>query len=161
MKNYSILILSIVFLFGSCKDIQEKAIEKTGNTVIEKTMKHIGGATDNIERVNKNDAQVSIEYDGKKLFVGDQFNTIVNVSKQMILFSIDSQKDDAKNQHNLFRSKGYVRIKTHNWNSRNRKIKSKGLNGTTINILLAKENDFAYTLFQGEGSIISFLKRQY
>lgn len=31
-------------------------------------MKHIGGATDNIERVNKNDAQVSIEYDGEKTF---------------------------------------------------------------------------------------------
>ncbi|EID72706.1 hypothetical protein [Imtechella halotolerans] len=156
MKNYSILILSIVFLFGSCKDIQEKAIEKTGNTVIEKTMKHIGGATDNIERVNKNDAQVSIEYDGKKLFVGDQFNTIVNVSKQMILFSIDSQKDDAKINITFSGLKDMLESKPIIGIHEIGKSNPKELNGTTINILLAKENDFAYTLFQGEGSIISF-----
>lgn len=74
----------------------------------------------------------------------------------MILFSIDSQKDDAKINITFSGLKDMLESKPIIGIHEIGKSNPKELNGTTINILLAKENDFAYTLFQGEGSIISF-----
>ena len=143
----------LFLVFFSCKDVQDKATESVTNTVIEKTLENAGVATENIARANKNATQVSISLEDKKLFDKDVFNGIVNATERMIVFSLDSENDDAKINISFSGLKNMLEVKPISGKNEEGKLDPKDANGTVVSITMAKENEYAYTLLEGEATI--------
>ena len=157
MKIRRILFL-LPFALFSCKDVQDKASESITNAVIEKSLEQAGVATENIERVNKNEAQVELSLEGKNLFEKDVFTGIVNVTDRMIVFSLDSENDDAKINITFSGLQNMLQVKPIKGICEQGKLDPKDLNGTAVSLLFAKENEFSYNFYDGEISIVKFLE---
>lgn len=153
-----LIIFLIPFALFSCKDAQDKASESVTNTVIEKSLEQAGIATENIERANKNEAQVELSLEGKNLFEKDIFTGIVNVTDRMIVFSLDSENDDAKINITFSGLSNMLESKPIKGICEQGKLDPKDLNGTTTSLIFAKENEFSYNFYNGEITIVKFLE---
>jgi hypothetical protein len=151
MKLTFLILLSLITLFG-CNKAKDKASESVTNTIIEKTFKQAGVATENIKRANKNSADIAIEYDGENLFADDVFTTIVNVTERMIVFSFNSK--DEKITISFSGLKDMLDSKPIIGKYMPGKADPKDANGTVVAITMAKDNGFAYTLAEGEATIL-------
>lgn len=154
-KYIYFLIFSVLI---SCKDAQDKASEAVTNTVIEKTLEQAGIATENIERANKNQAKLQISLEGKNIFENDVFTCVVNVTDRMIVFSLDSENDDAKINITFSGLSDMLKTKPIKGICEQEKLDPKDLNGTTTSLLFAKENEFSYNFYNGEITIVKFLE---
>ncbi|MVO09480.1 hypothetical protein GOQ30_09955 [Flavobacterium sp. TP390] len=152
MKKISLLLIAMQ-LNISCQDAKDKTTESVTNSVIEKTLDQVGVASENIERANQNQANIEITYDGKPLFTTEEnFKTIMNIAgKQMMVFSIDS--DDAKINIAFSGLKNMLDVKPISGKNEEGKLDPKDANGTVVSITMAKENEYAYTLLEGEATI--------
>lgn len=153
MRKIYLLLISILLLI-SCQKAKDNATESVTNSVIEKTLEQVGVASENIERANKNNAEVYIDFDGEKLFSTDEnFKTIMNVAgKQMIVFSIDSE--DSKINISFSGLKDMIDTKPIIGKNEDGKLNPKDANGTVVTVVMAKDNGFAYTLLEGEATIL-------
>lgn len=151
-------IFLIPFALFSCKDVQDKASESVTNTVIEKSLEQAGVATENIERANKNQATVQLFLDEKNIFEKDVFSGIANVTERMIVFSLDSENDDAKINITFSGLQDMLASKPIKGFCEQGKLDPKDLNGTAVSLLFAKENEYSYNFYDGEITIIKFLE---
>lgn len=151
---YFLMFLALI----SCKDAQDKASESVTNTVIEKSLEQVGIATENIERANKNLAKVQLSLDEKNIFENDVFTGIVNVTDRMIVFSLDSENDDAKINITFSGLSNMLENKPIKGICEQGKLDPKDLNGTVVSLLFAKENEFSYNFYDGEIIIVKFLE---
>lgn len=157
MKNIYLLLSAIVW-FTSCQDVKDKATESVTNSVIEKALDQAGVASENIERANKNDAKVQLSLDGKNIFENDVFTGIVNVTDRMIVFSLDSENDDAKINITFSGLSDMLQTKPIKGICLQGKFNPKDLNGTTTSLLFAKENEFSYNFYDGKITIVKFVE---
>ena len=153
MRYFNLCTVVILFLGLSCQKAKDNATENVTNTVIEKTLDQVGVASENIERANQNNTEIDITYDGETLFTkGENFKTIMNTAgKQMMVFSIDSE--DSKINRAFSGLKNMLDSKPIQGKNEQGKLDPKEANGTVVNITMAKENGFAYTLLEGEATI--------
>lgn len=157
MKKINLLVIAIV-LFLSCQDAKDKAIESVTNSVIEKSLDQVGVTSENIERANQNIAEVSFTFDGEQLFTKEEnFKTIINAAgKQMLVFTFNS--DNAKINIIFSSLQNMLNKKPIHGIYKEGKSDPKDANGTVVSITAAKDNSFAYMLFDGAATVNSFTK---
>ena len=97
MKIRRILFL-LPFALFSCKDVEDKASESITNAVIEKSLEQAGIATENVERANKNEAQVELSLEGKHLFEKDVFKSEKSKRRNQENFSIADERSKTTHQ---------------------------------------------------------------
>lgn len=157
MKFKYIYFLMFLALIG-CKKTKDKTSESVTNTVFEKSLEQAGIATENIQRANKNHAKVQLFLDKKNIFENDVFTGIVNVTDRMIVFSLDSENDDAKINITFSGLSNMLENKPIKGICEQGKLDPKDLNGTTTSLIFAKENEFSYNFYNGKISIVKFLE---
>ena len=151
MRNF--FLITVLLVLVSCQKAKDKATESITNKVLEKTLEQVGVASENIERANKNNAEVSINYNSVELFGSAQpFATVLNVAgKQMMVFSINSE--NAKINLSFSGLKDMLEHKPITGFFEKGKEEPKTANGTVVSITMAKENAFTYMLMEGEATI--------
>lgn len=146
MRFYNCLFIAMLLL-GS-QEAKEKATESVTNTALEKALEHVRVASENIERANKNNTEVNINYDGVALFNNTEtFSSVMNtVGKQMMVFSINA--DNAKVNISFSGSKDMLEHKPIKGIFENGNEEPKIANGTLVSITKAKEDAFIYMLME-------------
>lgn len=153
MTYHKLSTLLALLIVLNCQKTKEKTDEGITNSVIDKTLKQVNVASKNVERANKNNAEIEIIYDGKNLFdKQNNFKTIMNTAgKQMIVFSIDSE--DAKINISFKGLQDMLDTKPISGKIKEGKLNPKDANGTVVSVAIAKQNDLTYTLLDGEATI--------